>query len=202
MDNIKKTIAENLTLLRKKNNLTQTELAKKLNYSDKSVSKWERGDVTPPIDVLKEITVLYGVSLDFLTENHNENLDTLYTSRKNNLNKGIITFLFVTVVWLIATLIYFYNINFETGKKHAWLAFVEAVPASCIILFFFNTIWGKKRRNYYILSLFLWSSITIIYLSLLPQKNFWSIYIIGVPLQIIIVLWSQLINNKNKKVAK
>ncbi len=199
MDNTKKIIAENLTLLRKKNNLTQAELAKKLNYSDKSISKWERGDVTPSIEILKEISVLYGVSIDFLTESHNENFDKLYTSQKNNINKWIITFLFVSVVWLIATFVYVYNINFETDFKNPWLTFVKAVPMSCAVLFFFNTIWGRKKRNYYILSVLLWSTFTLIYLSLLPEKNFWSIYIIGVPLQIIIVLWSQLINNKHKK---
>lgn len=199
MENIKKIIAENLTSLRKNSNLTQSEIAKKLNYSDKSVSKWERGDVTPPIDVLKEIAKHYGVSIDYLTERHNENLDKLYTSKKNNLNKWIITFLFVSVVWLIATFVYVYNINFETDYKNSWLTFIKAVPASCAVLFFFNTIWGKRKRNYYILSVLLWSTFTLIYLSLLPEKNFWSIYIIGVPLQIIIILWSQLIKNNHKK---
>ena len=43
MDALKVIIAANITQLRKENNLTQAELAEKLNYSDKAVSKWERG---------------------------------------------------------------------------------------------------------------------------------------------------------------
>ena len=40
---IKLNLAENLVKYRKHFNLTQAELAEKLNYSDKAVSKWERG---------------------------------------------------------------------------------------------------------------------------------------------------------------
>lgn len=40
---IKHTIAENISGYRKNAGMTQSELSEKINYSDKSVSKWERG---------------------------------------------------------------------------------------------------------------------------------------------------------------
>ena len=43
MDTLEEIVAYNLTELRKNARLTQAELAEKINYSDKSVSKWERG---------------------------------------------------------------------------------------------------------------------------------------------------------------
>ena len=43
MDDIKNIVAKNITELRLLNNMTQMELAEKINYSDKTVSKWERG---------------------------------------------------------------------------------------------------------------------------------------------------------------
>ena len=60
MNNVKDILAQNLIKLRTENNLTQTELAEKLNYTDKSISKWEHGETTPPIDVLKDIADLIG----------------------------------------------------------------------------------------------------------------------------------------------
>ena len=43
MTDIKGTIAKNISELRQANKMTQLTLAEKLNYSDKAVSKWERG---------------------------------------------------------------------------------------------------------------------------------------------------------------
>src|SRR5690606_37404500 len=59
-------LAENITYYRKKLNLTQLELAEKLNYSDKSVSKWERAEGIPDVFVLKELSVFFGITIDTL----------------------------------------------------------------------------------------------------------------------------------------
>ena len=91
MKEIKEIIAENLIRLRQDNNMTQTAVAEKLNYTDKSVSKWEHGETTPPVEVLKKIAELYGVSLDYLvTENPTEAYDKRYNVKSNNINKLII----------------------------------------------------------------------------------------------------------------
>ena len=66
MENLNLIIAKNLTNLRKKNKLTQLELAQMLNYSDKAVSKWQNGESVPGIDVLHRISKIYNVSLDFI----------------------------------------------------------------------------------------------------------------------------------------
>ena len=64
MDDLRRVLAENISELRKSNNLTQAEFAERLNYSDKAVSKWERGDSLPDVIVLKTIADMYGVGLD------------------------------------------------------------------------------------------------------------------------------------------
>ena len=51
-DNLKTIIAKNIVLLRTGERLTQAELAERLNYSDKAVSKWERGESLPDIAVI------------------------------------------------------------------------------------------------------------------------------------------------------
>ena len=68
MQELKFIIAKNIQALRQEKGMTQVELAEKLNYSDKSVSKWERGESLPDITVLKGIADLFEVSLDYLTE--------------------------------------------------------------------------------------------------------------------------------------
>ena len=65
-------IGKNIAELRKSSGLTQLELAEKLNYSDKSVSKWERGESLPDIVVLKSVADLFEVTLDYLVEEEHD----------------------------------------------------------------------------------------------------------------------------------
>ena len=197
MENIKDIIAINLSNLRNKANMTQSELAQKLNYSDKSISKWEHGETTPPIDVLKSLADLFGVSLDYLvTYNPDDNYDKKYTPKVNLPNKLLITLLSVSIVWIIATMLFVYSSFFNMARP--WLLFIISVPISTIILLIFNCIWGKRSFTFIILSILLWTLLASIYLCLL-NYNPWIIFIIGAPLQVSIILWSQLkIINKNK----
>ena len=82
MDEIKLIIARNITDLRRKNNMTQAELAEKLNYSDKAVSKWERGESLPDVTVLKCIADTFRVTVDYLLQpEHHEQEERM---RKKN----------------------------------------------------------------------------------------------------------------------
>ena len=74
MDQLKLIVAQNITDLRRKNNMTQAELAEKLNYSDKAISKWERGESLPDVTVLKSIADIFHVTVDYLLkpEHHEE----------------------------------------------------------------------------------------------------------------------------------
>lgn len=197
MNNVKDIIAQNLTKLRTANNLTQSELAEKLNYTDKSISKWEHGDATPPIDVLKEIADLYGVSLDFLvTENPNDAYVKKHEQNENNPNKIIITLLAVSLVWLVAVILYVYGSLL--ANENLWILFVASIPASSIVLIVFNGIWGKRKYTFVLVSILSWSALTTIYLIFLPYSP-WAIFLLGVPLQIGTILWSQLKKNKKSK---
>ncbi len=195
MKSIKEILATNLTNLRLEKGWTQSELAEKLNYTDKSISKWEHGETTPPIDVLKELSSLYDVSLDFLTTDcPDETYDRVFNDRRNKTNKIIITCLATSLVWLAATIFYVYtSILLNTSY---WIVFVAAIPLSSIVLLIFNGIWGKRAYKFYLTSILIWSILTTIFL-LVPKYNLWIIYILGVPLQIATILWSFLRSNKS-----
>ena len=63
-------IANNICGLRTAAEMTQSELAQKLNYSDKLISKWERGDAAPNAQTLKRLSEIFDVSIDYIFEDH------------------------------------------------------------------------------------------------------------------------------------
>ena len=192
MNNIKEILPQNLTKLRLEHNMTQTEVAEKLNYTDKSVSKWERGEAIPPVDVLKDIADLYGVSLDFLVTNTDEYpINKKHGQIPVRTNKVIITALAVSLVWIIATVLFTYGIVF--ANQAFWIFFVTAIPCTIIVLLVFNCIWGKRKFTFILVSTLIWTTLAAIFLAFLTfSYNLWAIFIIGVPLQIATILWSQL----------
>ncbi|PWL81502.1 MAG: hypothetical protein DBY18_01850 [Clostridia bacterium] len=194
VDDLKQIVAANITDLRKKNNITQAELAQRLNYTDKAVSKWERGESLPDVAVLKQIADIFSVKIDYLvTAEHTDK--TLEIPRKGSRrlrNRRLIAAMSVVLVWLVATLL-FVNIQLVLPDLvHQWLAFVFAVPVTCIVWLVFNAVWFDKKRNFFIISLLVWSILACIYLCLLCliQYNAWLLFVIGIPAQIIIFLWS------------
>ena len=194
MNDIKSIIAQNIIELRKAHKMTQAELAEKLSYSDKAVSKWERGESIPDISVLKGIADLFSVTVDYLiTEDH----DIVPAPRRSitpvvRRNRLFITLLSTALVWLIATVLYVFFEGIVNDLECEWMSFVFAVPASFIVLLVFNNIWGKERRNYLIISFLVWALLAAVYLSSLMffSNNFYLVFIVGIPAQIIILLWS------------
>ena len=207
MDDIKTIIAENIVALRKGNAMTQAGLAERLNYSDKAISKWERGESVPDIAVLKAIADIFGVTVDYLiTREHDEIPPELSDEeiekrekrerrleKKERLKKphAIIAAMSVLLVWLIATLLFvILDASLSATVKH-FLVFPYAVVASAIVWLVFNSLWFNKRRNYLIISLMIWSLAVAVHISVLSGgHNFWQIYLLGIPSQIIVALWS------------
>ena len=195
MDNIKLIIAKNISELRKKMGITQFELAEKLNYSDKAVSKWERGESVPDITVLKAIADLFGVTVDYLiTEEHESYVQKLRNiSRRKKYNHGFITGMGIVAVWLVATLAFVLIHTIFGNIGYHWLSFAYAVPASFIVWLVFNSIWFNSRMNFVIVSLMMWSMLACLCLSLMTfGLRMWMILVPGIPGQVIIILWSMI----------
>lgn len=195
MAELKDILAENLLRLRKAASLTQMELAEKLHYSDKSVSKWEHGDAVPDIEVLARIAAFYGVTVDWLIGEHADdeeavpNESSVSPQRGLRGNRLVITLLAISCVWLISTIVYVQLLIW--ADINYWYAFIWSVPASCIILIVFNAVWGKHKFSFLYISLLIWTLIAALYLQLL-RFNVWPLFFIGIPLQIAVILWAQL----------
>ena len=190
MKDMKVIIAENIIQLRKQNKLTQAELAERLNYSDKAISKWERGESVPDVEILKKVAEMFGVTVDYLlTENAFESIEKFKISKQDSSNRIAIASLGVCIVWLMATIIYVYGqLNMAQSW---WTVFLWAVPASAFVLLVFNRMWGKKKYEIYINTILVWSLLTAVFVQLL-KYNIWLIFLIGIPVQVVIFLWSRI----------
>lgn len=199
MNDIKTIVAKNITELRQAGGMTQLELAERLNYSDKAVSKWERGESLPDISVLLEISKLYGVTLDYLVQEEHHALPEKKKDFAHRYNRGFITGISVLLVWLIAMLCFVLISLIDPEISFQWLAFLYAVPASCIVWLVFNSAWFDVRVNYLIVSLLMWSALASLHISFLALGlNIWLIYLLGIPGQIIILMWSG-VKRRSKK---
>lgn len=196
MEDLKPIIAKNITVLRQNAKLTQIELAEKLNYSDKAISKWERAESIPDVSVLKSIADLFGVTVDDLLTPENANVpnrqDEGILERKRK-NRAVITTLSVLLVWFIATFFYVILDILRVQMALRWLPFLYAVPVSMIVWLIFNSIWFNTRKNYLIISLLMWSALISTVISLLAAGfSAWTLFSLGIPGQIIILVWSRL----------
>lgn len=205
-------IGNNLLKLRKDKKLTQLEVAERFNYSDKSISKWEKGESLPNVEVLCELATFYNVTLNDLTSTeikseqitNNESAKSKKKKEKPTKVKKektprmfstrlMITLLSVAAVWLCATILFV--VLKLTMNINVFMSFMWAGVLTTIVLIVFNSIWGRMRYLFIILTVMLWLSLTSIYLQILlcSPHNIWPVYFLGIPLQILIILWGALV---------
>ena len=180
-----KTVADNLILYRKNSGLTQLALAEKLNYSDKAVSKWERGENLPDVYVLKQIADLYGVTVN----------DLITPSKKvkqpvKNMNALFIPLLSTCIVWIVATLAFFALNSAYPNYNFQWLTFIIAIPITCIVLLVFACVYKSLPLQLIFVSGLIWTLILSLHLCLInvfPQILYF--YFVGIPLQALAIIW-------------
>lgn len=183
MEDIKFITAANIISLRTKAGMTQAQLAELLNYSDKSVSKWERAEAVPDAYVLKHMSEIFGVSVDYLLSSHND-WEPISQKQKRRYRSEIIVLISMVGIWTLAFFIFI--IGWILGHLF-WMVFIYAIPISLITLLVFNSVWEKGKRNYYIISTLVASIFVMFYLALL-RWNPWQILLLIVPAELIVFL--------------
>lgn len=201
MEDIKSIVAKNIAELRQAHNMTQMELAEKLNYSDKTISKWERAESSPDIGVLLEIASLFGVTLDYLVkEAHTEQEVSPRKPEEKQYNRKAIAYLSESVVWILAIFAFIVTTLILKGMHFQFLYFVYALPVVLIVKLVFNSIWFNPRHNYLIISLLMWSLLVCVHMTFFYFGiSVCLIYLLGVAGQIVIVLWSFICKPKSRK---
>lgn len=194
MEELKMIIAGNIGQLRRDAGLTQLDLAEYLNYSDKAVSKWERGESVPDIVTLKAIADRFSVSVDYLlrADHPVENEIKCQYTKRQRLNHALITLISCVLVWLIAIFVHAVVRAADPGEGQLWMTYMYAVPVTLVVLLVLNSIWGNRRNNFVIISALIWTVLASAYISVLVfvPLNMWLLFVLGVPAQIIVGLWS------------
>ncbi len=185
----KQTVAKNITALRTLHKLTQQQLGERLNYSDKTISKWERAEALPDIFVLKQMADLFSVTVDYFLQEHAQTEAILEKAENphqkvEERNRALIMAIVVLGIYAVATLVY--TVMLLSGYSE-WRIFIYTVPVAAITLLVLNTIWKDGKGNLYFVSALLWSIIACIYFALW-RYNLWQIFVIGAIPQLIVIL--------------
>lgn len=181
---LKITIAKNITYYRKKIGLTQIQLADKINYSDKAISKWERGEAIPDIFILIKLCEIFSITINDLIKD----LDKKHTPQPK-INHLLISILSVVIVWIVAVLV-FVILSLCNLEHNLWLTFLYAVPISCIVLVVFTSLWANKLIRFFAISSLIWSlciALVITFNLFFTGNNYWTILLIGIPVQLFFI---------------
>ena len=202
MNDIKDIFAKNLSELRQASGMTQLELGERLNYSDKTVSKWERGESIPDAGILKQIADVFGVTVDYLLDPEHaagaapaavlEENDTVYrrhmTIRRIVLaGVWLLSFVIIVLCWIVT-------------RTFFWLILIWTLPVSFLLSIIFTSLWSrnKGRDNYIFISLFIFSILLAIYLSAL-KANLWMLFLVMIPVEVLMYFCFKLYFDKKKR---
>lgn len=209
-EKLKLQLGVNISSYRKSMGLTQVGLAEKLNYSDKAVSKWERGESMPDVLTLVQLAELFEVTVDDLLADPNalpENTSkvekvmekAVEKTLKRKADKSIILGLSSLLVWFVALLLFV--VLSSVGVPYSWIAFIYAIPADAIVMLSLRSAWRDFRWNKTLVSAIVWGSLLSIYVSLLVflKVNIWKLFLLGIPGQIAIFMWFRMFRTPGKE---
>ncbi len=190
MDVLKNNFAKKLASLRQNAGMTQFELGEKLSYSDKTVSKWERGEAIPDAVVLKKISQIFSVSVDsLLDDSTEESLEQPPAQEEKTSRFSIypsITRVILAGIWTAAMMLFV--ILWLSLDKVYWMIFIYTVPVTLIALLVFNSIWNKGKGNFIIVTFLVLSLVAVAYLGVLPLKNAWQLFLVLIPAELLVYL--------------
>lgn len=203
-------LGANIVSYRKRQGLTQAGLAEKLNYSDKAVSKWERGESVPDVLTLVQLSELFGVTVNDLLADPNRLPEetgvvvgkmekAVEKTLKRKADKQSILGLSSLLVWFVALLIFV--IVSTLGIEKSWMAFIYAIPANAIVMLSLRSAWHDFRWNKTLISVIMWGALLSLYMSLLlfAHVNVWKLLLLGVPGQLAVFLWFRMFRKQPRE---
>lgn len=185
----KEVVAQNIYYLRSENHLTQYELGEKLNYSDKAISKWERAEGVPDAYTLTKMSELFGVTVDYMLTPHSEQDKKVETKPIKKVKRTISNIVAAGII-AIALLVFVIIAILTDYTEFHWQVFVYALTLATIAKIVFASIWDRARGVFLFSSVLVWLLLATVYVSLgtFGMWNLWIIFILGIPLQIIVIL--------------
>ena len=185
MEDLKLIVSKNLSRLRQNAKLTQLELAQMIKYSDKSISKWERGESLPDLAVLVQLSKIYVVTLNSFIEKDEKKL---ISKKLKASSHTMISLLSAGLVFLAASMVFVVLFMIPSTKAISWMSFLYAIPLSAIVLLALSIKWKNLLSQAIFSSVILWGLILSICISI-NYSVIWSICIMGFILELLIIFW-------------
>ena len=202
-EKLKQQIGKNIALFRKRLGFTQAGLAERINYSDKAISKWERGESVPDVVTMAFLAKELGVTVDVLLSDPDALPEetgrvqqamgqVVQKTLKRKADKRIIRSLSSVLVWFVALLLYVIFASLDI--PNSWLAFVYAIPADALVGLCLRSAWRDYRSNKWLISAIVWGALLSLYLTLrvLGGPDVWRVLLLGIPGQVAVFLWFRL----------
>ena len=210
-EKLKQQIGANIASYRKQAGLTQAGLAEKLNYSDKAVSKWERGESVPDVITLVQLSEQFEIGVNDLLKDPNElpgnpgNLEKAIVqvsekALKRKANKNVILMLSSLLCWFVALFFYVVLSSFEVTEPYSLIFFAYAIPANAITLLSLRSAWHDFRWNKALISIIVWGSLLSLYVTFLVvwDVHIWKLFLLGIPGQFAVFLWFRMFRPSSK----
>lgn len=200
---LKNQIGTNIADYRKRAGMTQAGLAEKLNYSDKAVSKWERGESVPDVLTMVQLAEQFDITVNELLADPQQVSEqngveqqamgqVVEKTLKRKANKNVMLMLSSILVWFVALL--FFVVVSSFGLPYSWLAFFVAIPVNAIVLLSLRSAWHDFKGNRVLISVIMWGCLVSFFTTMLAltHLNLWKVFLLGIPGQAAILLWFQM----------
>ena len=186
LSELKLVTASNIIKLRTGAGMTQAELGALLNYSDKTISKWERGEAIPDAYVLTQMAEIFGVTVDALLSSHDkwEPAPDPNEVPERSYSVNMIIAVAVLGVWTLALTAF---VALWLAGIIRWQIFVVALPVSILTYLVLICVFGKRRHLQYVIGLFVFSLFVAVYLLFL-HSNPWQIFLICALAEVLVFL--------------
>ena len=187
LSELKLITASNIIRLRNDAGLTQAELGTKLNYSDKTISKWERGEAIPDAYVLLQLSEIFSVDVDYLLSAHDKwdaPEEEEEQMKKPVYSEARIIALVVVSVWTAFLTAFVALCMFD---HVIWEIFLIAIFASLLVLMILLAKFKRRRYLEYCTGAFI-LSILLLLLVAIPNAKLWQFCLLCIPAELIVFL--------------
>ena len=185
LNELKLITASNIIKLRTGAGMTQAELGAALNYSDKTISKWERGEAIPDAYVLTQLSAIFGVTVDYLLSAHDrwEPGPEAVPEASRSYSANVIIAIAVIGVWTAALTAF---VTLWLFDIILWRIFIVALPVAILTYMVLICVFGMRKHLQYVIATFVLSLFVMTY-CLLPA-NPWQLFLMAVPAEVIVFL--------------
>ena len=183
MENLREIIATNIINLRKAKNWTQVKLARRINFSDKAVSRWEKGEVMPDIETIQRLSEVFDVPMTAIIEKQKKQQQE--TKTKPTKQEVLSQIFLVCEIWTILSVAYAY-LNISSGLN-VWKIFLWGVPATVLLLYIVNLRHKHNVSSFVYGTIFIWTFTACLFIQMI-HLHAWFFFILGIPIQGMLVV--------------